>query len=95
MSEIRQQLAKYVSTDDERHQLSDEDLKARILENKGKYDIQISELQYNELEGDAYSFYHSINPDSFGRGGSTNNIIGDEIWVNGYMKNNSKNLISN
>lgn len=36
MSEIREQLAKYASTDDERHQLSDDELKIRILENLKK-----------------------------------------------------------
>lgn len=48
MSEIRQQLAKYVSTDDERHQLSDEDLKARILENlKKTSQKRLQEVIYN------------------------------------------------
>ena len=36
MSEVRKQLAEYASPDDERHQLSDEELKTRILENLNK-----------------------------------------------------------
>ena len=36
MSEVRKQLVEYASTDDERHQLSDEELKTRILENLNK-----------------------------------------------------------
>ncbi|MCI3935586.1 hypothetical protein MQX03_00115 [Chryseobacterium aahli] len=65
-------------------------IEAEFKANKGKYDIQISDLQYNELERDAYSFYHSINPNSFGRGGSINNIIGDETWINRYKKKYEK-----
>ncbi|WP_336732801.1 DNA/RNA non-specific endonuclease, partial [Chryseobacterium sp. VD8] len=50
MSEIREQLAKYASTDDERHQLSDEDLKARILENLKK----TSQKRLKEVYYDLY-----------------------------------------
>lgn len=65
-------------------------IKAEFTANRGKYDIQISDLQYNELEREAYSFYHSINPDPFGRGGSIDNIIGDETWINRYAKKYEK-----
>lgn len=50
MSEIREQLAKYASTNDERHQLSDEDLKARILENLKK----TSQKRLKEVYYDLY-----------------------------------------
>ncbi|WP_343664434.1 hypothetical protein [Chryseobacterium mucoviscidosis] len=36
MSEVRKLLAAYVKTDDERNMLTDEELKARILENLNK-----------------------------------------------------------
>lgn len=65
-------------------------IEAEFKANRGKYDIQISDLQYNDLEKNAYSFYHSINPDTFGRGGSIDNIVGDEIWVNRYKKKYEK-----
>jgi hypothetical protein len=65
-------------------------IQAEFKVNKGKYDVLTSGLKYNELEEDAYSFYHSINPDSFGRGGSIDRIIGDESWVNRYLKKYEK-----
>lgn len=65
-------------------------IEAEFKTNKGKYDIQISDVLYNELEKNAYSFYHSINPDSFGRGGRIDNIIGDETWINRYAKKYAK-----
>ncbi len=65
-------------------------IQAEFEANKGKYDVQTSDLKYNELEEDAYSFYHSINPDFFGRGGSIDHIIGDESWVKRYLKKYEK-----
>jgi len=59
---------------------------AEFKANKGKYDIKVTNSQYEELEKKAYAFYHSLTPNPFGRGGSIDDIIGDETWVNRYAK---------
>jgi len=76
MKEIKEFIEKYI----------EEEFKA----NKGKYDVQITDLRYEELEKNAYLFYHTLNPNPFGRGGSIDNIIGDETWVNRYVKKYEK-----
>lgn len=61
-------------------------IEAEFKTNKAKYDVQINDLQYAKLKENAYLFYHSLNPNPFGRGGSIDDIIGDETWVNKYAK---------
>ena len=48
MSEVRKLLAAYVKTDDERNMLTDEELKARILQNLSKTSQKrLQEVIYN------------------------------------------------
>jgi len=64
MSEVRKQLAKYTTTDDERNQLSDEGLKTRILENLKKtsqkrlqeviYIVKVYDKDKNQVARDTF-----------------------------------------
>ncbi|KFF01451.1 hypothetical protein [Chryseobacterium luteum] len=66
----------------------EKDIEAEFNCNKAKTDVTITDNEYENLKHKVHSYFHSVIPDSYGRGMSQEELLNDEeIYQDLYRKN--------